>query len=86
MGLYNMYFSDESNLATYNTAGQPNTILATNQSQMHYYSVGRNEYFGDINNSYQFYDDGTNNMLPQTSQLSRNNGYTPSQYINNQPQ
>ena len=53
---------------------------------MHYYSVGRNEYFGDINNSYQFYDDGTNNMLPQTSQLSRNSGYTPSQYINNQPQ
>jgi len=37
MGLYNMYFNDGSNYAAYNTAGQPNTILATNQSPMHLY-------------------------------------------------
>lgn len=86
MGLLDMYFDDETNLASYNTAGQPNTILATNQSSMHYYSVGRNEYWQDVNNNYQAYDDGVSNNLPQTSQLSRNSGYTPSQYIYNQPQ
>ena len=86
MGLLYMYFDDETNLASYNTAGQPNTILATNQSSMHYYSVGRNEYWQDVNNNYQAYDDGVSNNLPQTSQLSRNSGYTPSQYIYNQPQ
>ena len=79
MGLLDIYYDDETNLASYNTAGQPNNILATNQSQMHYYSVGRNEYFQDVNNSYQIYDDKTSNMLPQPSQLSRNSGYTPPQ-------
>ncbi len=86
MGLYNMYFNDGSNYAAYNTAGQPNTILATNQSPMHLYSVGRYEYWQDVNNGYQIYDDGVSNPLRQPSQLDRNNGYTPSQYLNNLPE
>jgi hypothetical protein len=86
MGLYDKYFDDGSNYAAYNTAGQPNTILATNQSPMHLYSVGRNEYWQETNNGYQVYDDGVSNPLRQPSQLDRNNGYTPSQYLNNLPE
>ena len=86
MGLYNMYFNDETNLAAYNTAGQPNTILATNQSNLHIYSVGREELFQEVNSGYQAYDDGVSNFLRQPSQLDRNNGYTPNQYIYNLPE
>jgi hypothetical protein len=81
-----MYFNDETSLAAYNTAGQPNTILATNQSPLHIYSVGRDELFQEVNNGLQAYDDGVSNFLQQPSQLDLNNGYTPSQYINNLPE
>ena len=80
-----MYFNDGSNYAAYNNGG-PNTILATNQSPLHIYSVGREELFQEVNNNYQLYDDGVSNFLRQPSQLDRNNGYTPSQYLNNLPE
>ena len=80
MGLYNMYFNDGTNLGAYYTAGQPNTILATNQSPLHIYSVGRDELFQEVNNGLQSYDDGVSNPLRQPSQLDINNGYTPNQY------
>ncbi len=86
MGLLDRFNNDGSNYTSYNTAGQPNTTLATNQSSLHYYSVGRNELFQDVNNSYQQYDDGTSNTLPQPSQLDINNGYTPFQYRYNLPE
>ena len=86
MGLYNMYFNDGSNYASYNNAGSPNTILATNQSPLHIYSVGREELFQEVNNNYQLYDDGVSNFLRPPSQLDLSNGYTPSQYRYNLPE
>jgi hypothetical protein len=85
MGLYNMYFNDGSNYAAYNNGG-PNTILATNQSPLHIYSVGREELFQEVNNNYQLYDDGVSNFLRPPSQLDINNGYTPNQYRYNLPE
>jgi len=86
MGLLSLFEDDGSNYASYNNAGQPNTILATNQSPLHYYSVGRDELFQEVNNGYQQYDDGVGNILPQPSQLDINNGYSPFQYRYNLPE
>lgn len=86
MGLLDKYLDDGSNYTTYNNAGQPNTVLATAQSNLHYYSVGRFELMQDVNNSYQQYDDGVPNPLPMPSQLDISNGYTPFQYQYNLPE
>ena len=42
--------------------------------------------FQEVNYELQAYDDGVSNFLQQPSQLDLNNGYTPSQYINNLPE
>jgi len=86
MGLLNIFNNDGSNYTSYNQAGQPNTILATNQSPLHIYSSGRDELFQEVNNGLQEYDDGVTNFLRPPSQLDINNGYTPSQYRYNTPE
>lgn len=86
MGLLNKFNNDGSYYTVAYTPQQPNTPLATDLSNMHYYSVGRTQYLNEVNDGYMLYDDRTPNTLPQTTQLSINNGYTPSQYIYNLPQ
>lgn len=86
MGLLSLFEDDGSTYASYNTTGQPNTILATNQSPLHIYSVGRDELFQEVNNGLQSYDDGVTNFAPQPSQLDGSNGYTPNQYRYNTPE
>jgi hypothetical protein len=76
---------------SYNNGSTPATNPgATTLSKLHAdgnqpsYSInGAN--FGDVNNAFQAYNDGINNVLPQPSQLDLN-GATPNQYINNLPQ
>jgi hypothetical protein len=89
MGLLNLFSEDGSNYSYGSQTGQPNTVLATNNSPMHYYSVGQNQYFAETNNGYMQYNDGSPNFLPQTSNLSFNNGNsipTDIQYNLNQPE
>ena len=86
MGLLDIFFDDGSNYSSGGNTGSPNTILATNQSPLHIYSVGREELFSEVNNGLQAYDDGVSNFLRPPSQLDLNNGYTPSQYLNNLPE
>jgi hypothetical protein len=86
MGLLSLFEDDGSTYANGGQPGQPNTILATNQSQLHIYSVGRDELFQEVNNNLQAYDDGVTNFLHQPSQLDINNGYTPNQYRYNLPE
>lgn len=86
MGLLNLFQQDGSNYSGGGQTGQPNTILATNQSPLHIYSVGRDEYWQEVNNALQAYDDGVTNFVPMPSQLDLSNGYTPNQYLNNLPE
>jgi len=89
MGLLDKFNDGGSSYTVFYTSNQPNTVLATNLSPMHYYSVGQSQYFAETNDGYILYDDKTPNMLPQTSLLSFNNGGAISsevQYILNQPQ
>ena len=64
--------------------------LATQQSTLHAdgaapgYSLNGSD-FSDVNSAYQQYNDGVVNFLPQPSNLDRNNGFTPSQYLQNPP-
>lgn len=89
MSLLNKLTNQGSPLSIAN-GGQVNTNpLATAQSKLHAdgnnpgYSInGAN--FSTVNNQFQQYVDGVNNVLPQPSQLDLN-GTTPSQYINNLP-
>lgn len=86
MGLLSLFVDDGSTYSGGGQPGQPNTILATNQSPLHIYSVGRDELFQEVNYGLQAYDDGVSNFLRPSSQLDINNGYTPSQYLNNLPE
>jgi hypothetical protein len=72
----------------------PQTNLgATRSSALHAegdqpsYSVNGNNR-NPVNSAYQQYMDGTNNQLPQPSQLDRDNGNVPSKnkYLNNLPE
>ena len=75
---------------SYDNGQTPSTnIGATKQSALHAdggtpgYSLN-GSHFTEVNKSFQKYNDGVNNLLPQPSQLDLN-GYTPVQYINNLP-
>ncbi len=76
---------------SYGNGTTPTTNLgATSLSKLHVdgnqpgYSVDGSN-FTDVNATFQSYNDGTNNILPQPSNLDLG-GATPSQYINNLPQ
>lgn len=86
MGLLSLFEDDGSTYSGGGQPGQPNTILATNQSPLHIYSVGRDELFQEVNYELQAYDDGVTNFLRPPSQLDINNGYTPNQYRYNLPE
>jgi hypothetical protein len=86
MGLLSLFEDDGSNYSYGGQTGQPNTILATNQSPLHIYSVGREELYQEVNYGLQAYNDGVSNFLRPPSQLDINNGYTPNQYRYNLPE
>ena len=90
MGLLNKLQQGESTLTAFNGSTPSVNPLSTNQSNLHAtpegtagYSLDGN-FFPAVNTAFQTYLDGTNNILPQPSQLDLG-GATPSQYIDNQP-
>lgn len=93
MGLLDMLVNQGgSSLTAYDGTTPPVNPLATQQSKLHAdgtqpsYSIsGAN--FGTVNPQFQSYLDGTNNPLPQPSQLDRDNGNVPpsKHYLNNLP-
>jgi len=91
MGLLDKLLNGGSPLTPYNGTTPETNPLATKQSQLHADGAGEPGYsvnggfFGSVNSAYQTYLDGTNNILPQPSQLDLN-GATPSQYIQNLPE
>lgn len=90
MGLLDKLLNGGSPLTPYNGTTPETNPLATKQSQLHADGAGAPGYsvnggfFGSVNGAYQEYLDGTNNILPQPSQLDLN-GAAPSQYIQNLP-
>ena len=92
MGLLTKLQTAGSTLSIANGGQVATNPLATQQSKLHAdgtqpsYSVsGAN--FGVVNPQFQSYLDGTNNPLPQPSQLDRDNGNVPPSkwYLNNLP-
>lgn len=92
MGLLDLLQNQGSSLTAYDGATPSINPLATPQSQMHTgYSINGAD-FGNVNNAYQEYLDGTPNFLPTPSQLDLNGGIpnvSPSgqglPYLNNLP-
>lgn len=90
MGLLDKLTTAGSPFSTGNGATPPTNPGATTLSKLHAngnqpgYSIDGSD-FSTVNAAFQAYNDGTNNVLPQPSQLDLN-GITPSQYINNLPQ
>lgn len=72
MGLLDKLQQDGSNLTPFDGATPTVNQLATAQSPLHdsYSITGQN--VGEVNNLYQQYLDGTNNILPTPSQLDLN--------------
>jgi len=90
MGLLDMLTNDGSTLTVYNGSTPGVNPLATAQSPLHadgdkpgYSLNGTNR--STVNAYYQAYLDGTNNILPQPSQLDIN-GATPARYLDNLPE
>lgn len=69
-----------------NPGATHSSILHAKGDQPSYSVNGDNR--NSVNAAYQQYLDGTNNQLPQPSQLDRNNGNVPSKnkYLNNLPE
>jgi hypothetical protein len=90
MGLLNKLTTAGSSLSYGNGTTPSVNPGATTLSKLHAdgnqpgYSVDGSD-FTTVNNAFQQYNDGTNNILPQPSQLDLN-GVTPPQYVNNLPQ
>lgn len=91
MGLLNKLQQGDSTLTPYNGNTPSINILATNQSSLHAtqdgsagYSLDGNS-FSVVNDSFQTYLDGANNVLPTPSLLDLG-GNTPFQYIYNLPE
>jgi hypothetical protein len=91
MGLLDKLLNGGSTYTPYNGTTPGINPLATKQSQLHADGAGTPGYsvnggfFGSVNSAYQTYLDGTNNILPQPSQLDLN-GVAPTQYIQNLPE
>jgi hypothetical protein len=90
MGLLNKLQQGGSTLTAFNGNTPSVNPLSTNQSNLHATPDGTSGYsldgnfFPDVNAAFQTYLDGTNNLLPQPSQLDLG-GVTPSKYEDNQP-
>jgi hypothetical protein len=91
MGLLNMLQNQGSVLTPYDGTTPSINPLATQQSTMHADAGGGAGYSlsgataGSVNSAYISYLDGTNNILPQPSQLDLN-GTTPPRYLDNLPE
>lgn len=83
MGLLDRLLKGGSPLTPYNGETPPTNPLSTQQSQLHSYSIS-GQFFSNVNDAYQSYLDGVNNILPQPSQLDLN-GITPPKYTDNLP-
>jgi hypothetical protein len=91
MGLKDRLQQNGSSLTAYDGSNPPFNPLTTNQSTLHAGASGQPGYSlsganaGTVNNQFQAYQDGSSNFLPQPSNLDLNNGFTPSQYLQNPP-
>jgi hypothetical protein len=91
MGLKDRLQQNGSSLTAYDGFNPPVNPLTTNQSTLHAGASGQPGYSlsganaGTVNNQFAAYQDGSPNFLPQPSNLDRNNGFTPSQYLSNPP-
>lgn len=90
MGLLDMLIKDGSTFTIYDGSTPKINPLATAQSSLHVdgdkpgYSISGNNQI-EVNSAYQSYLDGTNNILPQPSQLDLN-GTTPPKYLDRLPE
>jgi hypothetical protein len=91
MGLKDRLQQNGSSLTAYDGFNPPVNPLTTNQSTLHADASGQPGYSlsgvnaSTVNGQYQQYQDGSPNSLPQPSNLDLNNGFTPSQYLQNPP-
>jgi hypothetical protein len=89
MGLQDTLTIKGSKLSAANGGAILTNPLATKTSPLHAngsdpgYSIS-GAAFGEVNKSFQLYNDGMNNVLPQPSKLDLN-GKTPKRYTSNLP-